>query len=140
MYLILRIHFITLLLCRKIQIYNDHHINKLRTSGKLARKILDFANSLAKVGMTTEEIDILTHEEIVKHGAYPSPINYHGFPKAICSSVNEVACHGIPDSRKLMNGDMLSIDISLYFDGYHGDNCGTVIVGDGDAGTNYSYY
>jgi methionyl aminopeptidase len=116
-----------------IFLYNDLQIQKLRRSARLARKILDFANSLAKPGITTEEIDILTHEEIIKHGAYPSPINFYGFPKAICTSVNEVVCHGIPDTRPLEDGDMLSIDVSLFLDGYHGDNCGTVIVGEGDA-------
>lgn len=75
------------------------------------------------------DLDILCHEKIVKYGAYPSPINYCGFPKAICTSVNEVVCHGIPDSRLLNDGDILSIDVSVYLDGYHGDNCGTIIVG-----------
>eukprot|EP01035_Chromulina_nebulosa_P017924 gene17924-23545_t len=95
--------------------------------------MLDFANSKVCVGITTDEIDRLTHEEIIKHGAYPSPINYYGFPKSICTSVNEVVCHGIPDNRPLENGDVISIDISLYLDGFHGDNCGTVIVGEGDS-------
>jgi methionyl aminopeptidase len=102
---------------------------KIRRSARLARKMLDYANSLVEAGITTEEIDILTHQEIVSHGAYPSPINYCGFPKAICTSVNEVVCHGIPDSRKLVEGDMISIDVSLFLDGFHGDNCCTVIVG-----------
>ena len=93
--------------------------------------MLDFANSLVQAGISTEEIDILTHKEIVAHGAYPSPVNYNGFPKAICTSVNEVACHGIPDDRKLLEGDMISIDVSLFLDGFHGDNCGSVIVGNG---------
>ena len=76
------------------------------------------------------ELDLLCHEEIIKHGAYPSPINYAGFPKAICTSINEVVCHGIPDSRELLHGDLLSIDVSLYIDGFHGDNCGTILLGD----------
>lgn len=69
--------------------------------------MLDFSESLVKVGITTEEIDRLTHEEIVKHGAYPSPINFYGFPKAICTSINEACCHGIPDSRPLEEGIVL---------------------------------
>ncbi len=109
--------------------YNKDHIADIRKSARLARKMLEFALSLAKPGVTTEEIDIATHAEIVKHGAYPSPINYRGFPKAICTSPNEVVCHGIPDSRALKDGDVLSIDVSLFMNGYHGDNCGTVIVG-----------
>ncbi len=109
--------------------YNEDQIKDIRKSARLARKMLEFALSLAKPGVTTEEIDIATHQEIVKHGAYPSPINYRGFPKAICTSPNEVVCHGIPDSRPLKDGDVLSIDVSIYLNGYHGDNCGTVIVG-----------
>lgn len=112
-----------------IRIYKDHEIPKLREAARLARKILDFSLSLAKEGLTTEDIDILAHEEIIKHGAYPSPINYCSFPKAICTSVNEVVCHGIPDSRPLVNGDILSIDVSVYLNGFHGDNCGTIVVG-----------
>lgn len=98
-------------------------------SAKIARYILDFANSKAQIGITTDEIDRMAHEEIIRIGAYPTPLNYYGFPKSICSSVNEVTCHGIPDDRKLEDGDILSIDVSIYFKGFHGDNCGTIIVG-----------
>lgn len=113
-----------------MQLFTDPlDLEKIRKSAKLARKMLDFANSLVQAGVTTEEIDVLTHKEIVAHGAYPSPVNYCGFPKAICTSVNEVTCHGIPDDRKLVEGDMISIDVSLFLDGFHGDNCGTVFVG-----------
>jgi len=107
-------------------------LSRIRAAARLARQMLDFANSLARPGITTDEIDKLTHLEIIKQGAYPSPINYCGFPKAICTSVNEAVCHGIHDSRELRNGDLLSIDVSVFLDGYHGDNCGTVIVGNGD--------
>ena len=102
----------------------------MRVSARLARDMLDFACSLVKVGISTEEIDKLTHEEIVKNDAYPSPVNYGGFPKSICTSINEVCCHGIPDSRILEEGDIISIDVSVYKDGFHGDNCTTVVVGD----------
>jgi methionyl aminopeptidase len=113
---------------------------KIRRSAKLARKMLDYANSLVQAGITTEEIDIMTHHEIIAHGAYPSPVNYCGFPKAICTSVNEIVCHGIPDDRRLVEGDMISIDVSLFLDGFHGDNCGTVIVGKSqDSGALYIY-
>jgi methionyl aminopeptidase len=112
-----------------IRIYNVQEIPKIRQSARLARKILDFALKTAQPGMSTEDIDILVHKEIILHQAYPTPINYYGFPKAICTSVNEVVCHGIPDSRKLVEGDILSIDVSVYIDGFHGDNCGTIVVG-----------
>lgn len=114
---------------RSIITYSPEQIKHIRKSARLARKMLEFALSLAKPGVTTDAIDIATFHEIVKHGAYPSPINYRGFPKAICTSPNEVVCHGIPDSRPLQEGDVLSIDVSLYLNGYHGDNCGTCIVG-----------
>jgi methionyl aminopeptidase len=112
-----------------ICVFRGEEIRQMRSSAKLAREMLDFACSLVKEGLSTEEIDRKTHEMIVSRGAYPSPINYAGFPKAICTSVNEVACHGIPDSRELINGDLLSIDVSIYQNGFHGDNCGTVVVG-----------
>jgi methionyl aminopeptidase len=112
--------------------YATHEIPKLRQAAQLARKMLEFSLSLAKPGVTTDEIDRLTHEEIVKNGAYPTPLNYMTFPKSICTSVNEVVCHGIPDSRPLVDGDVVSIDVSLYIDGYHGDNCGATTVGTAD--------
>ena len=118
------------------RIYDEEEIVRARFAGRLARKMLDFANSLAVQPdkYTTDQIDTLTREEIAKHRAYPSPLNYRGFPKSICTSVNEVVCHGIPNDRVVRKGDMVSIDISLYVDGFHGDNCGTVICGgEGDS-------
>lgn len=116
----------------EVHLYQPEEFPKIRKAARLARKILEFSLAIAKPGMTTDEIDRLAHEEILKHGAYPSPLNYFGFPKSICTSVNEVVCHGIPDSRILQDGDILSIDVSVYLDGYHGDNCGTVVVGKQD--------
>lgn len=109
--------------------YPQHEIPAIRKAAKLARKMLEYSLALVQPGITTDEIDRLAHEEIIRHNAYPTPLNYYNFPKSICTSVNEVACHGIPDSRVLLEGDIISIDVSLYIDGYHGDNCGTVIVG-----------
>jgi methionyl aminopeptidase len=96
--------------------------------------MLDYACTLAVAGSTTDDIDRLTHEAIVKAGAYPSPLQYATFPKSICTSVNEIVCHGIPDDRPLQLGDMLKIDVSLFLNGFHGDNCATVMVG-GEAWT-----
>mmetsp|Transcript_9630 Transcript_9630/g.16033 ORF Transcript_9630/g.16033 Transcript_9630/m.16033 type:complete len:311 (-) Transcript_9630:286-1218(-) len=112
-----------------LAMYNEREIPKIRAAAHLARKMLEFSLSLAKPGRTTDEIDRMTHEEIVKNGAYPTPLNYYTFPKSICTSVNEVVCHGIPDDRELVDGDIVSIDVSLFTQGYHGDNCGTVVVG-----------
>jgi len=105
-------------------------IEQMRKAAKLARKILDLACSLAKPGVLTDEIDDAVHNAIIEEGAYPSPLNYHGFPKSSCSSINEIICHGIPDLRPLQFGDVVSFDISCFLDGVHGDNCATVIVGD----------
>ncbi len=116
-----------------LAMYHHSHFPKLRQAAKLARKMLEFSLKLAQPGMSTDDIDRLAHDEIVRNGAYPTPLNYYGFPKSICTSVNEVACHGIPDDRILQDGDIIKIDVSLFIDGYHGDNCGTVVVGKGDA-------
>ncbi|XP_063115351.1 methionine aminopeptidase 1D, mitochondrial isoform X6 [Cavia porcellus] len=82
--------------------------------------------------MTTEEIDALVHQEIISHNAYPSPLGYGGFPKSVCTSVNNVLCHGIPDSRPLQDGDIINIDVTVYYNGYHGDTSETFLVGNVD--------
>ena len=86
----------------------------MRKSCKLAKLVLDAASKLVKPGVTTQMIDDFVFEMIVSHGAYPSPLNYHGFPKSVCTSVNNVVCHGIPDSRSLIEGDIINIDITVY--------------------------
>jgi methionyl aminopeptidase len=104
----------------------------MRNAGQLARQLLNYicSPSIASVGTTTEQINNILHNATIKHGAYPSPLNYMGFPKSVCSSINEVVCHGIPDNRPLELGDVVSFDVSCYVEGVHGDNCATVIVGD----------
>uniref|UniRef100_A0A3Q2Y7Z7 Methionine aminopeptidase n=1 Tax=Hippocampus comes TaxID=109280 RepID=A0A3Q2Y7Z7_HIPCM len=84
------------------------------------------------VGMTTDEVDFLVHQETIQHNAYPSPLRYGGFPKSVCTSVNNVVCHGIPDSRRLEDGDIINIDVTVYLDGYHGDTSETFFVGEVD--------
>lgn len=113
--------------------YHKSEYPQLRKAARLARKVLEFSLALAQPGITTDEIDRLAHEEMIRCGAYPTPLNYYTFPKSICTSVNDVACHGIPDSRPLQEGDIIAIDVSLFIDGYHGDNCGTTTVGKADA-------
>jgi methionyl aminopeptidase len=93
---------------------------------------LDIAGKAAKVGVTTDEIDRIVHEATIERNAYPSPLNYRGFPKSCCTSVNEVICHGIPDSRPLQDGDILNIDISVYYEGMHGDVNDTFLIGNVD--------
>eukprot|EP00559_Dactyliosolen_fragilissimus_P006616 CAMPEP_0184865262 /NCGR_PEP_ID=MMETSP0580-20130426/17462_1 /TAXON_ID=1118495 /ORGANISM="Dactyliosolen fragilissimus" /LENGTH=454 /DNA_ID=CAMNT_0027364379 /DNA_START=25 /DNA_END=1389 /DNA_ORIENTATION=+ len=104
-----------------IEVKTPAQIEKMRAAGRVAREVLDIAGRAVKVGVTTDEIDNLVHAETIKRGAYPSPLNYHGFPKSCCTSVNEVICHGIPDDRKLQDGDIINIDITCYLDGFHGD-------------------
>jgi methionyl aminopeptidase len=104
-------------------------IARMRRAGRAAAEVLAELSRAAKAGVTTEDLDVLAHEACIARGAYPSPLNYHGFPKAICTSVNEVILHGIPDSRPLEDGDIVSLDVTLFLDGVHGDCCATVPVG-----------
>jgi len=108
----------------------DEQLANMRHAAKLARRVLDHACSVAKPGITTDQVDVAVHETLLKAGAYPSPLNYVGFPKSLCSSINEVICHGIPDTRPLEFGDIVSFDVSCFINGVHGDNCATIIVGD----------
>ncbi|KAJ1730458.1 Methionine aminopeptidase 1 [Coemansia biformis] len=101
----------------------------MRMVCRLGREVLDAAARVIRPGITTDEIDRVVHEATVERGAYPSPLNYFGFPKSVCTSVNEVICHGIPDQRKLEDGDIVNIDISLYKDGFHADMNKTYFVG-----------
>jgi hypothetical protein len=111
---------------------SDETIAKMRVAGRYAREVLDEAVRLVRPGITTDEIDKLVHSETIKRNSYPSPLNYGGFPKSCCTSVNEVICHGIPDSTVLKDGDIVNIDVTVYHDGVHGDCSETVFVGDVD--------
>ncbi|KAJ1860932.1 Methionine aminopeptidase 1 [Coemansia sp. RSA 486] len=107
-------------------------IEKMRNVCKLGREVLDIAARAIKVGVTTDEIDRVVHEATIERKAYPSPLNYYQFPKSVCTSINEVVCHGIPDQRPLQDGDIINIDISLYKDGFHADLNKTYFVGNVD--------
>eukprot|EP00158_Paraphelidium_tribonemae_P005435 Partr_v1_DN27336_c2_g1_i3_m46609 putative Removes the N-terminal methionine from nascent proteins (By similarity) len=115
-----------------IQELDADEISKMRTVCRLGREILDIAGSHVKPGVTTDDIDRVVHEATIARNAYPSPLNYRNFPKSCCTSVNEVICHGIPDRRPLQDGDILNIDISVYFDGFHSDLNETFLVGNVD--------
>ncbi|KAM9663532.1 methionine aminopeptidase 1D, mitochondrial isoform 2-T2 [Trichechus inunguis] len=115
-----------------IEVKNEDQIQGLRQACQLARHVLLLAGKNLKVDMTTEEIDALVHQEIISHNAYPSPLGYGGFPKSVCTSVNNVLCHGIPDSRPLQDGDIINIDVTVYYCGYHGDTSETFLVGNVD--------
>lgn len=105
-------------------------IEPLKEACTIAKEVLDIAAAAVREGITGTEVDRIAHEACIKRGAYPSCLNYSGFPKSICLSVNEVICHGIPDSRKFENGDIVNVDVTVYKNGYHGDCSKMVMVGD----------
>lgn len=107
-------------------------IEKMRIAGRIAARAMHAAAGAIAPGVTTDEIDRVAHEFILDHGAYPSTLGYRGFPKSCCTSINEVICHGIPDTRPLAEGDLVKIDVTAYVGGVHGDNCGTFFCGEVD--------
>jgi methionyl aminopeptidase len=107
-------------------------IERLRRACKAAAQVLRTAGSAVRPGVTTDALDVITHNECIRLGAYPSTLNYRGFPKSICTSVNEVICHGIPDDRPLESGDIVNIDVTVFLDGMHGDTSATFLVGEVD--------
>jgi methionyl aminopeptidase len=104
-------------------------IEKMRVAGRLAAQATMLAGEHCKPGVTTDEIDRVVHEFLVDHGAYPSTLGYKGFPKSCCTSLNEVICHGIPDSTVIEDGDIINVDVTAYLDGVHGDTDATFCVG-----------
>ncbi len=104
----------------------------MRTAGRIAAQAMQEAAKAIAPGVATDEIDRVGHEFLLDHGAYPSTLGYRGFPKSLCTSVNEVICHGIPDARPLVEGDLVKIDITAFIGGVHGDNCGTFFCGEVD--------
>ena len=107
-------------------------IAAMRVAGRLAAQALDTVEAAIAPGVTTDELDRVAHEFLIAQGAYPSTLGYRGYPKSLCSSVNEVICHGIPDDRPLADGDIVNIDITAYIGGVHGDTNKTYLVGDVD--------
>ena len=114
-----------------ISIKSSREIELMRATCKLASQTLEYIEPFVKPGVSTEEINALCHEFILKNGAYPSPLNYHGFPKSVCTSLNEVICHGIPSKNDILkNGDILNIDVTTYLNKFHGDTNKTFLVGE----------
>ncbi|HDY86013.1 hypothetical protein LCGC14_1761930 [marine sediment metagenome] len=113
-----------------VSIKTAEEIEKMRVAGKLAADVLMMIEPHVKAGITTDELDKICHDYIVnEQDAIPAPLNYHGFPKSICTSVNHVICHGIPSDKKLKDGDIINIDITVIKDGYHGDTSKMFFVG-----------
>ena len=107
-------------------------IARIRAAGQIAAQAIQEVGRSIRPGVTTDELDAVGHQFLIDHGAYPSTLGYRGFPKSLCSSLNEVICHGIPDSTVLRDGDIINIDITAYVDGVHGDTNYTFLVGDVD--------
>ncbi len=107
-------------------------IEKMRIAGRLAAQARELVGAAVAPGVTTDELDRIGHEFLCDHGAYPSTLGYKGFPKSLCASVNEVICHGIPDSTVVQDGDIVNIDITAYLGGVHGDTNATFLAGDVD--------
>ncbi|GAA4476314.1 type I methionyl aminopeptidase [Rhodococcus olei] len=105
-------------------------IEKMRLAGKIAAQALQEAGRAVAPGVTTDELDRIAHEYMIDHGAYPSTLGYKDFPKSCCTSLNEVICHGIPDSTVVQDGDIVNIDVTAYIDGVHGDTNATFLAGD----------
>ncbi|KAI5809764.1 peptidase M24, structural domain-containing protein [Peziza echinospora] len=113
----------------KITILNKQEIEGMRTVCRLTREVLDIAAAMVRPGITTDMIDEAVHNATIERNSYPSPLNYVHFPKSVCTSVNETICHGIPDQRVLVDGDIINIDVSVYHNGFHGDLNETYYVG-----------
>ena len=107
-------------------------IERMRHSGKIAAEVLRLAGEFLEPGKTTDEVDAYVHNLFIERGAYPSTLNYHGYPKSLCSSANEVICHGIPDSRVMLDGDIMNLDVTGFVGGVHGDTNATFCVGEVD--------
>jgi methionyl aminopeptidase len=111
------------------EIQGSDVIERMRAAGRAAAEVLAIACDAVAPGVTTDAIDAIVHEETIKRGAYPSTLGFRDYPKSCCTSVNEVICHGIPDDRALLDGDIVNIDVTVYLDGVHGDVDATVPVG-----------
>lgn len=112
-----------------LEIKDAKYMGRMRAAAVIAREVLMYAGSLVRPGISTDDIDKAAHAYMIDKGVYPSPLGYCGFPKSICTSVNNVICHGIPDDRVLLDGDVVKIDVSVFVNGVHGDNCHTFYAG-----------
>ncbi|GMH90132.1 hypothetical protein TrVE_jg3461 [Triparma verrucosa] len=118
---------------KSIKCYSGEELERVKHACKMGREVLDLAGAALRVGVTCDEIDRVVHEACIERSCYPSPLNYYQFPKSVCTSVNEVICHGIPDYYEVKDGDIVNIDVTTYVGGCHGDLNETFMVGNVDA-------
>ncbi|MEU2085651.1 type I methionyl aminopeptidase [Streptomyces albus] len=114
------------------EVQDAETIEKMRVAGRIAARAMEEAAKHIAPGVTTDKLDEVAHQYMIDHGAYPSTLGYRSFPKSLCTSVNEVICHGIPDSTVLRDGDIVNLDVTAYVDGVHGDNNATYLCGEVD--------
>lgn len=112
-----------------VDIKSPKEIEAMRVVGRMAAETLLLVGEKLRPGMTTEEINTLVHEDTVRRGARPAPLNYRGFPKSVCTSINDVVCHGIPGPQALKNGDIINVDITSFYGGFYGDTSATFYIG-----------
>ena len=115
---------------RRIRLHGDEDFAGMRQAGRLAAEVIDFVTPYVTPGITTDRLDRLCHGFILDHDAIPAPLNYRGFPRSICTSINHVVCHGIPGDRVLEEGDIVNLDITVILDGWHGDTSRMFLLGD----------
>ncbi|XP_065206186.1 methionine aminopeptidase 1D, mitochondrial-like isoform X2 [Planococcus citri] len=116
----------------RVLIKTPQEIEGIKASCSLARSVLNAVGKFVRVGRTTDDLDSFAHDFIIQKGAYPSPLGFNEFPRSICTSVNNIVVHGIPDERKLKNGDIVTVDVTVYYKGFHGDCAETYLVGEVD--------
>ncbi len=112
-----------------VDIKSPKDIEKMRVAGRMAAETLLLVGDQLRAGMTTDDIDRLVHEDTMKRGARPAPLNYKGFPKSVCTSINDVVCHGIPSGDVIHDGDIINVDVTTIYDGFHGDTSATFYIG-----------
>jgi methionyl aminopeptidase len=112
-----------------IDIKSPKELEMMREAGRMAAETLVLVGERLRAGMTTEEINTFVHEDTLRRNALPAPLNYRGFPKSVCTSINEVVCHGIPGKRPLRDGDIINVDITTKYNGFHGDTSATFYIG-----------
>jgi len=115
---------------QRVKLHAEPHFEAMRRAGRLAAETLDMIGPHVRAGVSTGDLDRICHDYIVERGAIPAPLGYRGFPKSICTSVNHVVCHGIPGDKRLVDGDILNIDVTVIVDGWHGDTSRMFHVGD----------